>query len=85
MNMNQIMKTTTIKLLSLFVLAGCGTAEDTTKLSTQLTKANVEEKITTTVDVLDFVDPFIGTGGHGHTFPGATVPFGMVQLSPQPF
>ena len=31
---------------------------------------------------IDFVDPFIGTGGHGHTFPGATVPFGMVQLSP---
>ena len=28
------------------------------------------------------VDPFIGTGGHGHTFPGATLPFGMVQLSP---
>ena len=30
----------------------------------------------------DFVNPFIGTGGHGHTFPGATVPFGMVQVSP---
>lgn len=30
----------------------------------------------------DYVDPFIGTGGHGHTFPGATVPYGMVQLSP---
>jgi len=30
----------------------------------------------------DSVDPFIGTGGEGHTFPGATVPFGMVQLSP---
>jgi len=30
----------------------------------------------------DLVDPFIGTGGHGHTFPGATLPFGMVQLSP---
>jgi putative alpha-1,2-mannosidase len=29
-----------------------------------------------------YVDPFIGTGGHGHTFPGATMPFGMVQLSP---
>lgn len=29
-----------------------------------------------------FVDVFIGTGGHGHTYPGATVPFGMVQLSP---
>ena len=29
-----------------------------------------------------YVDPFVGTGGHGHTFPGASVPFGMVQLSP---
>ncbi|WP_429000342.1 GH92 family glycosyl hydrolase [Stenotrophomonas rhizophila] len=28
------------------------------------------------------VDPFIGTAGEGHTYPGATVPFGMVQLSP---
>jgi predicted alpha-1,2-mannosidase len=27
-------------------------------------------------------DLFIGTGGHGHTYPGATLPFGMVQLSP---
>ena len=27
-------------------------------------------------------DLFIGTGGHGHTFPGASLPFGMVQLSP---
>lgn len=32
--------------------------------------------------LISYVDPFIGTGGHGHTFPGATVPFGMVQLSP---
>ncbi len=32
--------------------------------------------------VLEKVDPFIGTGFHGHTFPGATMPFGMVQLSP---
>ena len=30
----------------------------------------------------DAVDPFIGTGGEGHTYPGATAPFGMVQLSP---
>jgi len=29
-----------------------------------------------------FVDPFIGTGGHGHTYPGAVLPFGMVQVSP---
>ncbi|MFL0412824.1 GH92 family glycosyl hydrolase [Sphingomonas sp. 179-I 2A4 NHS] len=30
----------------------------------------------------DSVDPFIGTGGEGHTFPGAVAPFGMVQVSP---
>ncbi len=30
----------------------------------------------------DYVDPFIGTGFHGHTYPGATAPFGAVQLSP---
>ena len=29
-----------------------------------------------------YVDPFIGTGGHGHTYPGATYPFGMLQVSP---
>ena len=33
-------------------------------------------------DPANYVDPFIGTGGHGHTYPGATVPFGMVQFSP---
>ena len=30
----------------------------------------------------DSVDPMIGTGGAGHTYPGASAPFGMVQLSP---
>lgn len=29
-----------------------------------------------------YVNPFIGTGGHGHTYPGASAPFGMMQLSP---
>lgn len=33
-------------------------------------------------DFTALVNPFIGTGGHGHTFPGATMPFGMMQLSP---
>jgi len=33
-------------------------------------------------DVTGFVDPFIGTAAHGHVFPGATTPFGMVQISP---
>ena len=34
------------------------------------------------VDPLEYVDPFIGTDGKGKTYPGATVPYGMVQLSP---
>src|SRR2546430_10808865 len=33
-------------------------------------------------DLTPLVNPFIGTGGHGHTYPGAVVPHGMVQLSP---
>ena len=35
-----------------------------------------------TEDYSTLVNPFIGTGGHGHTYPGATAPFGFVQLSP---
>ncbi|NII10773.1 GH92 family glycosyl hydrolase [Oleiagrimonas sp. C23AA] len=34
---------------------------------------------------VDQVDVFIGTGGHGHTYPGATTPWGMVQLSPDTY
>ena len=37
----------------------------------------IKEKVLT-----KYVDPFIGTGGHGHTYPGASVPFGMLQVSP---
>src|ERR1043165_1144371 len=33
-------------------------------------------------DLARYVHPCVGAGGHGHTFPGAIVPFGMVQLSP---
>ena len=33
-------------------------------------------------DYVQFVNPFIGTGGHGHTFPGAVVPNGAIQPSP---
>jgi predicted alpha-1,2-mannosidase len=35
-----------------------------------------------TNNFLQYVDPFIGTAAHGHTYPGASAPFGMVQLSP---
>ena len=34
-------------------------------------------------NVIDYVNPIIGTNGMGHTFPGACVPFGIVQLSPE--
>ena len=33
-------------------------------------------------DLASFVNPKIGTGGHGHVFVGANVPFGFVQLGP---
>ena len=36
-------------------------------------------------DVTRFVKPHIGTGGHGHTYPGAATPFGMVSVSPDTF
>ena len=31
---------------------------------------------------IDYVNPFIGTGGHGHTFPNACLPFGNIQIGP---
>ena len=37
---------------------------------------------TTEKQLIDYVNPFIGTGGHGHTYPGAASPFGLLQLSP---
>ena len=33
-------------------------------------------------DLAQYVNPFVGTGGHGHTYPGAIAPFGMIQNSP---
>lgn len=46
----------------------------------QTTTNNLEE---TKQDYTQYVNPFIGTSKMGHVFPGATAPFGMVQLSPQ--
>lgn len=63
------MRRTTILLL---VAAGCASDGSRAPIPTAAAP----------FDATPFVDPFIGTGGHGHTFPGATVPFGMVQLSP---
>ena len=60
------------KVLSMLIMLSCliaGTESCTTP----------EES---TGNLAGFVDPFIGTRGMGHTFPGACVPFGIVQLSP---
>lgn len=38
--------------------------------------------ISSSQDLTRYVDPMTGTSGTGHTYPGATVPYGMVQLSP---
>ncbi|MFD2825563.1 GH92 family glycosyl hydrolase [Leeuwenhoekiella polynyae] len=64
------MLTKTIFLLGLITLFSCK--------ENQEPSSNEKEDLNLTA----FVDPFIGTGGHGHTYPGATVPFGMVQVSP---
>ncbi len=61
-------------LLSLFAIISCNNIE------------NKEESIsqeTIKSDYTQFVNPLIGTSKMGHVFPGATAPFGMVQLSPQ--
>ncbi|MDC0910014.1 GH92 family glycosyl hydrolase [Flavobacteriaceae bacterium] len=41
--------------------------------------------ITSNKGLIEYVDPFIGSGGHGHVFVGATVPFGGVQVGPTNF
>lgn len=53
-------------ILFVLLLSNCGLHKN----HVQLTK------------LTDYVNPFIGTAGPGNTYPGATVPFGMVQLSP---
>ena len=45
-------------------------------------QADVSSTQVESFDPLSYVDPFIGTDGKGKTYPGATVPYGMVQLSP---
>lgn len=47
----------------------------TTLLAASFIEAYAERKT-------EYVNVFIGTGGHGHTFPGATLPHGMMQISP---
>ncbi|MCI2229672.1 GH92 family glycosyl hydrolase [Polaribacter sp. MSW13] len=45
-------------------------------------KKELPQKAIKDKNLISYVNPFIGTGGHGHTYPGAAMPFGMMQLSP---
>ncbi|WP_223034689.1 GH92 family glycosyl hydrolase [Hanstruepera marina] len=69
------------KLIVLFLLAICFNCKNET-----VSKEKTEEQTDsypTNEDYTKYVNPFIGTSKMGHVFPGATAPFGMVQLSPQ--
>ncbi len=68
------------KVLILFVIAGFQTAGFANIAKFDL--PNFRKNRPLKLERVPHVNPFIGTGGHGHTFPGAVVPFGMVQLSP---
>lgn len=59
-------------IVILVLLLSCSTGNESVEI----------DPVSAERDYTGLVNPFIGTGGHGHTFPGATLPFGMVQLSP---
>ena len=71
------MKTTPILIIATIslLLAACTSQQKQNPAESLYSPASIQ-------DVASNVDVFIGTGGHGHTYPGATAPFGMVQLSP---
>lgn len=67
-----------LKKIALIVLVGTTfSCKDATHSEDKLIPS------TSITDYTKFVNPFIGTSKMGHVFPGATAPFGMVQLSPQ--
>lgn len=71
----------TKKLTLLLLLAICFSCKDK-PVSTEKMKEQAG-LYQTKKDYTQFVNPMIGTSKMGHVFPGATAPFGMVQLSPQ--
>ena len=50
--------------------------------ATSCSTAPKSEEQTPKESLTQYVNPLIGSGGHGHVFVGASVPFGMVQLGP---
>ena len=66
------LKHITLLAVASLVLAACNNPQNPVQKEAQ----------TPQKPLISYVDPFIGTGGHGHTYPGATTPFGMIQVSP---
>jgi predicted alpha-1,2-mannosidase len=65
--------------------SGMGFMRNRIALYFMLAALLVSCKDKSSMDLTPFVDPFIGTDATGNTFPGASMPFGMVQLSPDTY
>ena len=77
------------KLISVFIfISFCSFSQNKSVETIQKSQENRKKSIDITSSAAkktsksNYVNPFIGTGGHGHTYPGASAPFGMMQLSP---
>ncbi len=74
------------KLISLFtcfaITFAFGQVEELRRAQDQRKKYITRDAKSNNASKSLYVNPFVGTGGHGHTYPGATAPFGMMQLSP---
>lgn len=75
--------TSTILALSMLLTASCSGNKDAadTKQDNRAKKKEIATK-STEKKLTSYVNPLIGSGGHGHVFVGANMPFGMVQLGP---
>ena len=74
-------------LSGLFINAGCSSTQNASSNASRTDAGLIDMGLNVPVDFKDmkltrFVNPFIGTGNLGNTYPGATTPHGMVQLSP---
>lgn len=81
------MKANLVLTTLLLSLTGFAQVESLKKLkeNTDLGKQKMRQLAKSTSQDINktlYVNPFVGTGGHGHTFPGASMPFGFMQLSP---
>src|SRR5947209_3190420 len=70
------------KPFSVFIVVACVLSFAPARLAFSQTSTANGATVSVESELTRLVNPFVGTAGDGNTFPGATVPFGMVQLSP---